>query len=175
MTETAVVYPDYLPVGDTSVLALCFLITILFLGTFVHRNTQYRQLRYCMVCIFAATLANLSYHQLLADSPYPVSPQLITVIRDINCLLYQFTMLIYVDYILRLVLVTGRERRRIRIVAGVGFITFAIFQLLGHFFHYGFYVDSTGELHNGARLSFAIAFIFFTSLISYNIIYTFFI
>ncbi|MBQ7583628.1 MAG: EAL domain-containing protein [Lachnospiraceae bacterium] len=120
-----------------------------------------------MVCIFAATLANLSYHQLLADCPYPVSPQLITVIRDINCLLYQFTMLIYVDYILRLVLVTGRERRRIRIVAGVGFITFAIFQLLGHFFHYGFYVDSTGELHNGARLSFAIAFIFFTSLIFY--------
>ncbi len=164
---TAVVYPDYMPVGDISVLALCFLITILFLGTFVNRNVQFRQLRYSIGCIFVATLANLIYHQIMNDPSVSVSPIVITVIRDLNCFLYQFTMLIYVDYILRLVLVGGKERKRIRLVAGAGFLIFVTVQLIGHFLHNGFYIDSSGEVHNGLRLSFAIAFLFFTSLIFY--------
>ncbi len=167
MSGTASAYADYLPVGDISVLALCFLIFILFLGTFVHRNVQYRQLRYSIACIFIATIANLTYHQILGSTSAHVSPVAITVIRDINCFLYQFTMLIYVDYILRLVSVVGKERNIIRAVAGAAFLCFVTVQIMGHFLHYGFYIDSSGVVHNGARISFAIAFIFFTNMIFY--------
>lgn len=162
---TTSAYTDYLPVGDISVLALCFLISILFFGTFVHRNVQYRQLRYSIACIFVATVLNLSYHQILDNPAYRVSPEVITVMRDLNCFLYQLTMIIYVDYILRLVSINGKERNRIRMVAVFGFLCFVTVQILGHFLHYGFYIDSSGTAHNGARLSFGIAFLFFSVLI----------
>ena len=74
MGTATTIYGDYLPVGDISVLALCFLIFILFLGTFVHRNTQYRQLRYSIWCILAGTVANLVYHQMLKEPAASVSP-----------------------------------------------------------------------------------------------------
>ena len=167
MGTATTIYGDYLPVGDISVLALCFLIFILFLGTFVHRNTQYRQLRYSIWCIFAGTVANLVYHQMLKEPAASVSPLTVTVIRDINCFLFQFTMMIYVDYILRLVSVSGKEKRVIRGVALTGFIIFAIMQLAGHFLHFGFYIDSDGGVHNNARISFAIAFVFFSCMIFY--------
>ena len=167
MGTATTIYGDYLPVGDISVLALCFLIFILFLGTFVHRNTQYRQLRYSIWCIFAGTVANLVYHQMLKEPAASVSPLTVTVIRDINCFLFQFTMLIYVDYILRLVSVSGKEKRAIRGAALTGFIIFAIMQLAGHFLHFGFYIDSDGGVHNNARISFAIAFLFFSGMIFY--------
>ena len=162
---TSSAYADYLPVGDISVLALCFLISILFFGTFVNRNVQYRQLRYSIACIFAATVLNLVYHQLLDSPDCPVSPAVITVMRDLNCFLFQFTMVIYVDYILRLVSINGKERNRIRMVAVIGFLCFVTIQILGHFLHYGFYIDSSGTVHNGARMSFAVAFLFFSGLI----------
>ncbi len=160
-------YADYLPVGDIAVLALCFLIFILFLGTFVDRNIQYRQFWYGIGCIVLGSLANLFYHQLLSEVGSGVPAATITVIRDINCFLFQFTMVLHVDYILRLVSVTGKERTRIRAVVGTLFVAFVALQIAGHFLHFGFYIDASGNVHNGFRLSFAITYILLTFIIFY--------
>ncbi len=107
-----------MPVGDISVLALCFLILILFLGTFVDRNEQYRKFWLIIGCIFFGTMSGLAYHQMLGSTD-SVNPVLITIIRDVSYILYQATLLIYVKYILMLVSIEGRERRKLHILTAV--------------------------------------------------------
>ena len=166
MPDTLVTTIDYMPVGDISVLALCFLILILFLGTFVDRNEQYRKFWLIIGCIFFGTMSGLAYHQMLGSTD-SVNPVLITIIRDVSYILYQATLLIYVKYILMLVSIEGRERRKLHILTAAAFLIFLAVQILGNIFHFGFYIDKSGTVHNGGSIFFAITYAFFVGIIFY--------
>ena len=159
---------DYMPVGDVTVIALCFLIFILLFGSFVDKNEQYRQFRSTLLLVFLGTASNLYYHTMLVTGSS--TPFIITLLRDMSYFLYEATLLFYVTYLIELIALEGKTSLRIRAVANVGFLIFIIYEVLGHVTGHGFYVDRTGIISKGSVYPLAISYVFFIGVIFFIII-----
>ncbi len=165
MTQAAYITTDYMPVGDIAVMALCFLIFILLMGSFVDRNEQYRQFRIIIFLVFFGTVASVIYHTMPHSGM--VSSVIMTVLRDISYFFYQATLLFYVTYTIELIALGNKISKRIRVIANVAFVLFITYELVGNFLGFGFYVDKTGNVHKGSTFPLALSYIFFIGVIFY--------
>ena len=58
---------SYTPVGDVSVLALCVLMFLLLMQTYIHRNWKFNMLVIMLITAHIAAASDIFYHMLLRD------------------------------------------------------------------------------------------------------------
>ena len=104
---------NYAFAGDISVIALCLVMTILLLTSFVSRNRTYRIFIAIIITLMTAALVNILYHYLLfKNDPLYYNQILILGVAYRSLLLYIFFL-----FSLYTAVVSGLEHQKARFVA----------------------------------------------------------
>ncbi len=163
-----VIYAEYLPIGDISVIILCIMIFALFIGTFIDRNLHFKLFQCIIVSTSAGAFFRLLYNHLLLTGL--LKSQIL--LKSIHCLshfCYLLTLFIYVYYIMFLVSASEREIKKISVIAGIGLFGFTALEIMDIILYNALSAGRGGHSRSSAIL-FMAAYIFFLGMIFYLLI-----
>ena len=158
-------YLNYYPIGDISAMALCILIFILLLGTFVNKNWQFKLFVLNVLFVFLGTITSLMYHTLLSSCGR-AGEAVIFMLRDMSVFFNLLSLLIYIHYILDLVSVSGKEKKTVLTVSYAGMSIFLLTEVLGNIFGFGFHMDDNGMASTGFNM-YGLSYLFFVGVVFY--------
>ncbi len=156
----------YSPVGDISVMTLCYAIGALLISNNVHRSVRFK-LILTMVCfLLGAAISNVCYHALLSDANSKAI--LIYIFRIAQHSLLSSILVLYVIYLREPLWMEYYGYRRF--IFGMLVIGFApiLIDIIGIISKFGFYIDSDGA-HSGFMV-YPFAFIAFEVTIFHIIV-----
>ncbi|MCR5108788.1 MAG: EAL domain-containing protein [Lachnospiraceae bacterium] len=160
---------NYITAGDITVIIICILIIILFMGTFVEKNCQFKIFELMIAFLLVGTCFHLLYHYLISID-YAIEFKGLIILREFSQLYYLMIFYLYILYLLELATVEGRERKTILIVSAVYVVLFVTVDILGSVFKYGFHIDENGDIVSGFD-SFNLAYFFLIMIIFYVLVH----
>ena len=156
----------YSPVGDISVMALCYAMGALLMFNNVHRSVRFRLMLLMVCALLGAAICNVCYHSFLFDA----HSQAITiyVLRITQHTLLSTILVLYTIYLREPLWMEYYGYRRF--IIGISIIGFApvIIDIIGIMMKFGFYIDENGA--HSEFMIYPLAYIAFEVTIYYLII-----
>ena len=172
MTEAAnpvVFFGNYTPVGDIIVVCICIIILILIQTTYINRTRTFSLFFSMLCCLFAASFMDILYHVL----PYTYGIKMknyvvIYIFRFLYHLLLYAILFLYVWYITEVQKLNRNQRMVIFPVAGLGFITFLVYDLIATILGISFKV--VGDTFEERFNEFIIGYVYFVCIIVFLLV-----
>ena len=158
---------SYTPVGDVSVLALCVLMFLLLMQTYIHRNWKFNMLVIMLITAHIAAASDIFYHMLLRDPLEHM--QFLYAIRLIRHTSLAFLLYMNLSYLYVPFWIPASTQRRYYWMSFFLIMGAIVADVCGTIFGYGFWVEADGTVHYGFNV-FVILFVLFNATIFYLII-----
>ncbi len=160
-------YENYTPVGDVLTLAACFVFVVLIKSAYINRTKNFLYLRLIIFLVFGSATSDMCYH--IAMRHVGVIPNILIYIPRILFHLGLFAnLLLYVFYMKEPLHLEAKSDKRYALIAVVGYIFFALLEILGTITKKGFYIDENYAIHTGIPI-FPFGYVFYLGLIIYMI------
>ena len=157
-------FDNYMRSGDVGTIAICVVIIILLMTSYVSRTHSLRIFMNIIVSIVLAALVNMVYHGLLARQ----EPGLYNLVYTLRVLYHALLFDVFFLFSLYTTVVSGMEHRKARIVAILSTVLFVgivvadiLFTANGH----GFHIDENGVIHHRTNL-FMIGYVLYIILLT---------
>ena len=157
-------FDNYSPAGDVAVIALCLVMVILLLSSYISRTRSFRIFTNIIVCLVLASLVNILYHKLLLSYVPALRTQIYVARIFYQALLFNvfFLFALYTTQVSQL------EHRKAKLVAVIScallFIIVGVdifLTLTGR----GFRISDDGQIVNGSNL-FMIGYVLYVILLA---------
>ena len=156
-------FDNYSPSGDVAVIAICVVIVILLLTSYVSRTRSF-QIFMCIVgLLVAASAVNIGYHGLLMNN----DPALYNLIYVMRILYHTLLFDVFFLFVLYTTVVSGMEHRKARIVAIISTLLLVVIvgiDIVRTVTGTGFHIAEDGTVVNRSNL-FAIGYVLFIILL----------
>lgn len=160
---------NYSPVGDITVMAICFVFAILIRASYINRTRNYGIFRRILLLLFISAMTNVSYHMFLEKG---YSWRIATYIaRALYHLSISGMMVLFVAYIMETMHLEEKKEKRFIIIASIVYFLVLAYEIVGYFLKIGFHVAPDGTVVSGLNL-FPICHLFYVGLNLY-IMYTY--
>ena len=157
----------YTPVGDGSVLALCMLMFLLLVQTYIHRDWKFNMLIAMIITAMTAAASDIFYHMLLND---PLDHlQLLYSVRLLRHTTLAFLLYMNLSYLYVPFWITADTQRKYYWLSFFIIMTAIAADVCGTIFGYGFRVNTDGSVQYGFNV-FVVVFIMFNCSIFYLIL-----
>lgn len=169
MKETITYYENYSPVGDISVLAICFVFIILIRATYINRTKNFMLFQAMIALVMISAVSSVSFHvsmNMIERFPH----ELIYTFRMMHHITMFANLLIYVYYVMEPLHLDRVSDKRFVIIAGIGFVGAVAYEILGTVLKIGFYLREDGSIHEG-KVVLPFEFLFFVGLIAFLLIH----
>ena len=103
-------FENYSPVGDLTVFALCGVMIILMIFSYIQKTRSFRIFATLIGLILGAALADVAFYTLVAASRE--NPGMYPVACAVRCVYHALLFFIFLDYVLYITEVTHMERRK---------------------------------------------------------------
>ena len=137
---------SYSPVGDITVTSLCWLLIFLLMQTQIHKDRNFRMMIAMLGMTFISSFSGIFYQILIAAGTVHIfAIYIFRILRQVTMILLLFLDIRYMQE--PLWIRTDAQKR-------YTFLTFLLlgasvaFDILGTIFHFTFYVDGDGTVHN---------------------------
>ena len=169
--STAVTYyENYTPVGDVTVLGMCMVLLVLMKVAYNVKNKNYRMLQAMIGCLMVSTISSMVYHILL-NSHDTVPVVFIYITRGLMHVGFLVIMYLYVRYVMYPLQLDERDGKIYVTIAHVGLVLFMLYDVLGTVTKLGYYITDDGDIHEGFKFFFSIAYFFFFGLVSWLLLH----
>ena len=162
-------YENYTPVGDLSVVATCIVFIILMHVAYNIKTKNYRLLQAMIGTLMVSAMVSVGYHMML-NARVDIPAWVIYASRSLFHLGLFVNLFLYVIYVMEPLQLDLKAGRRYLITGAIGLVVLGLYENLGYIFHYAFYIDHYGRIHDGFNW-FAFGYIFFVGLIMWLLFY----
>ncbi|MBR1740766.1 MAG: EAL domain-containing protein, partial [Lachnospiraceae bacterium] len=163
MRTGIIYYENYSPVGDLTVLAISFVFIILIRSSFISRTKNFLLFCGMIGLLMLSSVSSVVYHVALNNLTF-WSGWMVSALRILQHLSLFGTLFLYVYYVMEPLHLDRKSDKRFIIVASIGYLGIAVYEILGSVLGYGFYISRDGEIHEGFNI-FPFGYLFFMGII----------
>ncbi|MBQ4465763.1 MAG: EAL domain-containing protein [Oscillospiraceae bacterium] len=137
---------SYTPVGDISVTALCMLLFVLLMQTHIHKDRKFYLLVLLLAASVACSYSNILYEVFLnAGTVQPIPVYIFRILHHASLLLILY---LNIRYLQEPLWIQGDAQNRYKWLS-FGFLAASVLiDVLGTIFHFTYYIDGDGTVHN---------------------------
>ncbi len=161
-------YHNYSPVGDITVLSICFVFIILIRYSFISRTRNFLVFCGMLGSVMLSAATSVAYYVSL-NAVGSVPNALIYIFRVVQHLSLFGMLFLYVQYIMESLKLNAKADKRFSVVAGIFFVGIALHEICGIMFRFGFHIDGKNVIHEGANI-FPIGYVLFIGVIVYMLL-----
>ena len=158
---------SYTPVGDITVIALCFAVGLMLALNRVQKGSSYRIMVSMVLAVFFGAITSVVYNVLLVSDV--LNPPLIYTVRIMNHVFLSLVQMAYVLYLREPLWMKNEGYNRFLVVVSAVATAPIIIDILGSVLQFGFYITD-GEIHSDFTV-YPFAYASFMGIIFYLIIY----
>ena len=152
----------YSPVGDMITIAICVVLLVLLLCSYIRRTRSFRI--FLLIIGFLILAAGTSIaNRLMLDSWNPSLTVPVCAARVVMHTSLYAIFHLFVLYIADVTRLNRKEARIATLAAGVLLVAFVLFELIGIFTGIGFRIDADGTVHTGVS-AFSFGYLLFVAL-----------
>ncbi len=150
-------------------MSLCILFIVLIKTAYINRTKAFLYLRVIVILLFGSAISNILYHILLNYVELLNTAVPVYVFRTMYhlCLFGMFVH--YVYYMKEPMQLDERHDKRYGLIAVIGFIILALWEVIGTVTHLGYYIDDNYMVHMGFPL-FPIGYVAYLFLLGYLLV-----
>ena len=153
MEASAITMADplsFTPIGDIIVMALCFLMFLLLIHTYIHRDWKLNMLVIMLGTALLTAASDVGYHLLLQEpSSHLLLLYAVRVLRGTSLVLL---LCMNLGYLYEPFWIPSEEQQKYYWAFTILLAITVVADICGTLFGYGFYVDTSGTVHTGFDL-----------------------